>query len=170
MRFPSPLFLQQGVAKGGAILENDGEVTLPPIIQPIALISSPLRSNVSSTGVQRNSFFRQIELNAAGAASSLTASFPSLDSGVWDLNIIFTGAFTGTTDVAAQSGLLLQDPATITSSMFEMVHINGNTVSLVLSTTVSFADPGWVFIVSRVATVALDAVHISVSLLAKKIM
>lgn len=170
MRFSSPVFLQQAVARGGVILEGDGEVTLPPVLQPTVFISSPFRTGLTPPSPARMSFIQSQFLNATGVDITTTASFTQLSPGLWRVQGIFVAAFTGTTDITAASGLSIQDTNANGMVVAELAHVNGNTVSVELDLWLPIADGVWNFFISRIATVALDNVRLRASLFFHKVL
>lgn len=110
MKFPSGLFVQHAVGRGGVVLQNDGEVLLPPVLQPLLEISFPFFS-VTQSNVQGNSWFQTAQRFTAGVAVASTDDIGELVSGVWSLLINYAWQFTGTTDTAKQFSILLLDPA-----------------------------------------------------------
>lgn len=99
MRFSSGLFLQQSVARGGAILEGDGELTLPPVLQPIILLPAPINPAAFPADLGNDSFLQEINGSATGAQASITLGAALMGPGLWHININWSHIFTGTNDL-----------------------------------------------------------------------
>lgn len=80
MRFTGSQFKLLSVGKGGAIVEpGDGEVLVPPIVQPVAVIAAP--HALSSAGPQSMSFnYWSYHIMAAGGG---TNTFDPMSAGLW---------------------------------------------------------------------------------------
>lgn len=99
MRFSSGIFLQQSVARGGAILEGDGELTLPPVLQPVIFLPAPINPAAFPVDLGNDSFLRELNGSATGAQASITLGAPLMGPGLWHININWTHIFTGTNNL-----------------------------------------------------------------------
>lgn len=102
MRFSSGLFLQQSVARGGAILEGDGELTLPPVLQPVVLLPAPINPAAFPVDLGNDSFLQELNGSATGAQASLTLGAALMGPGLWHVNISWSNVFSGTNDFVNQ--------------------------------------------------------------------
>lgn len=124
MRFNSSLFLQQAVAKGGAQLEGDGEVTLPPVIQPIALLGTPYRtSQYDPLTLATNSFFSTLTNDIDGASGTVSVLGRPLAAGLWYIEgNICSAVFTN--DATTNLSLQMQDSAGLSVLLWRRTHFS----------------------------------------------
>lgn len=125
MRFSSGLFLQQSVARGGAQLEGDGEVTLPPVLQPILFLPSPLSSLTVPADSGGDTFMKETNWSATGAQASVVSGFPLLTAGLWWVKITWSHTFSGTTNLAKQDFIDLVDSSGTSARLASLSHNGG---------------------------------------------
>jgi hypothetical protein len=142
VRFSSPLFLQQGVAKLGAILEGDGEISLPPVLQPMLFLGSPLVTNAIPAGVQNRTFTDAIALRQIGAGSASVLMNGSMGPGIWFIQGEFSACMTGTTNFAKRTQLQLISPTLTPVSIAARRFLTGTAETpSIISMWLSISDP-----------------------------
>src|SRR6267378_7699123 len=170
MLIPNPRLARYGGLVKGAIIEpGDGTLILPPIIQPIIELTSPVTRGFSAgqavpggTAFFDDSFFKSDRLTQAGVGALTTIQItPTLAAGSWVLDFACSFGFTGTTALGNNSGLIMQDPDGNNIQIFEWVHITGNFGSQSSSWRFTFQRDGFFVFISRGITVAADNVYIS---------
>jgi len=120
VRLPNPRLVRLGSVAGGAIVEaGDGELVVPPYIQPTLELSSPVNKIYTATapavGVQSDSFFSDYRTFVAGVAAQQAVDLALLSKGAWALELFLSLQLSGSTaqnlaDGTGQSGLFLLDP------------------------------------------------------------
>jgi len=170
VRFLSSSFLQHAVAKDGAILENDGELTLPPLIQPIAEIGNPF-SAVSAVALNDRSYFDFVSSSIAGAGAGADINSNQFAAGTWHFNIQFFGHFEGTNSLGAFVTYRIIDPGGLAARLFDFHHVSSlqtlsGTREFIISTNVD----GFFFRVNLGTTVALDVASASMCIYGNKLL
>jgi len=120
VRLPNPRLVRLGSVAGGAITEQgDGELVIPPYVQPIIELSSPINRIATPSapliGRQTDSFFVDARTFTAGVTVQAATTLATMSRGSWVLEVFTSLQLTGSTaqnagDGTGQSGLFLQDP------------------------------------------------------------
>lgn len=159
MRFASGLFLQQAVSKGGAQLEGDGEITLPPVIQPVAEISYPLRTVADPIGLQSASFVQDIAQRLIGAQGLTQTDGALMSAGLWSINARYMTCHTGGGNLAKANYVQLISPVLSSVVIFRMPFVGGFGIPasvIGFEKWFSFAEDNWRFRILTDITVAGD--------------
>ena len=170
MRLRSSLFQLLAIGQGGAIMEQgDGELLLPPVLQPVATIGSPLFGLAAVPVPLRQSnhnWFHQLVSGVAGAVTDDTAT---LGAGIWDINLHWTWRFTGTNDITKQAQIVLVDPDGNIDEFFAQAFITGAQVIGRRRFTLSLSRDNWIIRTTHAATIAGDVADLHVSILSNKL-
>ena len=157
MRFPYPTIPRLMSGRSAIVEEGDGEITVPPVLQPVLDIFSPLANLSPNTGPMQDSFMFDSRLTVTGADVARTESFPTLAAGRWDVQIHHTCFLSVTSNLASANSVFLFDPdgGSYALSRFNLMvglnkQISRLTVPLLLTRN------GWFFQNSRGVTIAAD--------------
>ncbi len=94
MRLTSTRFQLHAVGKKGAIVHNDGELLLPPVVQPGIILGDPVSAPGDRGG--DTSSYAFLSMNRVGAGAAATADTITFQPGSWLLQAnamqIFNGA------------------------------------------------------------------------------
>jgi len=171
VRFSGANFAQFAIGRGGAIVDpGDGELILPPILQPVIELPAPLFTLRTPTGTINTPTIFQGVSAAAGVSAGFTTTLMTLATGIWHLDLYFRWMFTGTTNFGLVASLDLTDPGAITRSLFYANFFTGTQISESRSLLLNLAEPGWVLSFGRNAQIAGDASEFFVSVSAQKIL
>jgi hypothetical protein len=173
MRVPNPQLVRLGGSTRGAIVEpGDGELEVPPVVQPIIELSSPVDKVVTlapSTAVQ-DSFFTAQVVNRIGVQAALTTVITTLSRGAWAFDLGAHAGFIGTSNLALGTfdELQLVDPDGAAQPIFHFPRLTGQFMSWAHTLRVVFQRDGWNLNVTTGATVAADNLCVAVSVNARK--
>lgn len=116
MRFPNALGLARARGKGGVVFEGDGEITLPPVSQPVGEFSSPVEVlptlfPVAANVFLNNTFFASNTFFIAGVTSAGSLDFGPFNAGTWLLRLkLVMQTLTMTQSLTRNSSVQLIDP------------------------------------------------------------
>lgn len=153
-----------------AIVESgDGEMTIPPVMQPVLDIFSPLSNLSPVTGPVQDSFMFDSRLTRTGAGVAQNESMPTLASGRWNCQIQHTSGMSGATVLANACNCYLVDPDGGTYAMSRFNFLSwGSTRVTTFTIPLLTLRPGWFFQNALDATVAGDVAFSNVILYARR--
>lgn len=163
MRFPGTRHLQHAgrdKRTGGAIVENDAELLLPPVIQPVVTLGLPV-ANAAAADADGSfyGFHSQFRVGAGIAANADSVLF---NAGSW----LFEGAicctFTGTTQ-ANLINVYLVDPSANQIQLAGFHVMNGLQASVPFVRTYHLLSNSWFLRISTPALVAGDILFTTIS-------
>ncbi len=171
MRLRSSLFQRLAVGQGGAIMEpGDGEMLLPPVLQPVAVIGGPLSGiGTLSSGAMEQSVLKGHHNFSIGVTAALSNDLVTLASGIWEINLNWRLHFSGTTDGTKTSRLLIADPDGDVEGLMFGGFFSGVQLSDHLKFVISFDRSGWIFRLTRDALIAGDTADVSATIVALKL-
>jgi hypothetical protein len=172
VRLRSSLFQLLAIGQGGAILEEgDGELLLPPILQPVATLAAPLDTlNTAIPSPVSQSAIYGYRNSVAGIQAALVAAdSPTLGSGIWRMVFAGRAHFTGASNANAFAEISLVDPDGIEVRFFSMAMINNAQITDSIDVVLSLAREGWIIRVNRGAMVAGDVCYVGVSAMLLKL-
>lgn len=162
-------------SSAGAVLEDDGILTVPPVVLPHAIIGTPLdlaNAAVLSTATLNQSFIFSTGIVRTGIGALSIANCPIFARGLWHLTGLFSYSFSGTLSVATLDRVYI---TTIDSSTNLQILFLKHRCANNMNSDASFEfwlilpEPGPRLVVQLDATVALDFASIDLSLVANKI-
>lgn len=157
MKFLSSLFLQTTIGKKGTITEDDGELTVPSLIQPVIRLGFPFARNLVISGsTKEGSFLESNSISRTGASGVTSVDFQSLSAGFWIIEGSISFSFTGTSSSAQSAGIQLIDPQSGAENLSAMPIFTGVSVVTPFSTQFSLPTDGWFVRLRMGGTVALD--------------
>lgn len=169
MRLPSVLYQQLATGRGGAIVEEgDGELLLPPVLQPVGTIGGPLFSLATLSGGIEQSSIHTGQSFVSGVAAAFLDSL-TLNSGIWLFDIRWRFHFTGTTDVNKDASVTLRDPDANTEELMVSGFFTGAQVHEHTQIILPLPSDGWRIDVRRDATIAGDVADLRATVLALKL-
>ncbi len=169
MRFPSSLGLQRARGRGGVILENDGEVILPPVSQPVGSFGAPYETNaLPPTGPIRTSHLLS-EFNVAGFPGTVAFSFVTLGSGTWNFSINFFVDFSGTPERSKSFRFQLNDPNGLTRNIFFFPNVLAQGI-FQTNMEMTFSVDGWFFGIASDAALVGQSTPFGASILCQKLL
>lgn len=174
MRFPSGLGVQRARGRGGVILENDGEIVVPALTQPVALLGAPIESSfVTPLLTPMNTTFFQSALHSFNGVGALQQNdLNLLDAGTWQIEVLgFLNTNALAFNVVKSFEMQLVDPSANTTNLWNMVFINlAGSISFRREFEITFTRPNWFLRLLTSATVAGDTGYHSASVLFQKIL
>ena len=142
--------------------EGDGELLLPPVLQPVAVLAGPLFSMTGdATSAPGQSQIATANSFVSGVAVAHSTLSPFFKAGTWLLDVRWRWHFTGTTDVTKKMAIDLIDPDGIFKPLFRAGFFNGAQAHGSTQLTVSFIRDNWYMEASRDATIAGDVADLS---------
>ena len=170
MKFPYPTLARLMSGRSAIVETGDGELTIPPVLQPVTEIFSPIISLSIVPPLSQDTWLSNINLSAIGATAAQTGALPTFASGRWDLDISFCCTFSGTSDFNKSASVLLSDPDGNNISIFNRPYSNaGPTFGQSLTMRLLFNRPGWYVSVSTSAILALESTNAFVSVYARRV-
>lgn len=132
-----------------AIVEpGDGELTIPPVLQPTTSIFSPSRSvlNVAYPNANHDTHFSFQNQSIDGVTPAQSSAFTAFAAGRWDIQLTHAFVFSGVIANTLRSVIELVDPdaGVIQISQFQHRGIGGIVVNNI-SLPVLFTRSGWYF-------------------------
>jgi len=168
MRIPSPIFLRGGAGKGGVIFEDDGELTIPPVLQPMIEFPAPFVVGTAPNA----SFNEQLRIAQVGIAAAAAQTGQILGAGLWHIFYRVVEFHAGVLDLSKSHLIEMLAPDAATARiLFDIAFFNGTQAlipvgELWLHTT----EDGWRFRIQSSATVAGDTSWIEFSYNANKVL
>jgi len=109
-----------------AIIEpGDGEMTVPPVLQPTLEIFSPLLIPSGATsGPMADTWMTGLDALSVGPQVELYRNFVTFSAGRWDVEIDASFNHTGTTNALRKSGVDLVDNVGNVAAIFNSYHFN----------------------------------------------
>lgn len=153
-----------------AIVEpGDGEMTVPPVLQPVLDIFSPLVNLQNPPLLSQDTWIDFNQHTAVGAQLVQVTNFTTLAAGRWDIQLIHAFNFIGSTSAGNSGSVSLNDPGsgveTITN--FNFVNFNQNVITVFLPFL--FTRPGWFFTHTTSPTVIGDMCTNTLTIYARRI-
>lgn len=170
MKFPYPTLSRLMSGRSAIVEPGDGEMTVPPVLQPVLDIFSPVANLSPNTGPMQDTFMFDSRLTVIGLDVARTESFPTLAAGRWDVQIQHTSLLSVTTNLASANSVFIFDPdgGSYAVSRFNLSSgPNKNSVGITIPLLTT--RNGWFFQNSRGATVALDECTSNVWFYARRI-
>lgn len=172
MRIPGPLGLQRARGRGGVVLEDDGEITLPPVSQPVGDFSAPLEvvglsgsTAVATTFVVGGTFF----INGVTAGTNI--DYGPMTSGTWRLKIkIILSTTNMTPDQTKGFRVQLVDPAGGITNLWSAGYLSTRDFVDDLDFEITFPRNGFIIRQTFAVTVALDVAEFFVGVKAFRIL
>lgn len=171
MRLPAPSFQLHAVGKGGAILENDGELLLAPELAiTLPGLGLPVDSNTNPGGTCARSAFFSAFTSRTGAAAANDSTMVTLAAGIWRVDWYINQAFTGTNAVTERNTIDIGDASStfVVIAGFNLVTGMGY-VSEQGHFIVDLARDGFTIRHHSAATVAGDVMTTRASLFCSKV-
>lgn len=169
MRVNSPALSRIGGIVGGAIVEpGDGDLQIPPVLQPLVEIPGPINSFIAPSGTQRDSYAASQTRLVSGVAATTVFSLGVLGKGLWKLAINFQGAFIGTSNLTGSSQLRIVDPDSNLFALLAYPHITGQPSSQFIDQWWAFQRDGFEIQLVQLVTVGGDLLALNASVHASK--
>jgi hypothetical protein len=166
MRVPNPRLIRIGGLSGGAILENDSELVIPPVLQPGVELPGPINSLPGlPVGTQNDSFAANSQSLVAGAFAGQNFLLATMSRGLWKLSFTFQAQFTGTTNAAAFDALQIRDPDANNHPIFLFSHITGQFIADGIDQWWLFQRDGFAVRYFQSATIAGDNLALNMSVI-----
>ncbi len=175
MRVPSPRLIRLGTIAAGSIAEpGDPEFSVPGILQPVIALSSPIDKVLISpvVPVQNDSFCVFDTVARSGITGGINRDIVSFTKGLWAFEILFSGMFTGTTNVVLGSddGIQFTDPDGAALFLYHLPRITGSQAAAQIAMNFVFQRDGWKFTIVTFATVAADNLRMTAALNARRLL
>lgn len=173
MKFPYPTLSRLMSGRSAIIEPGDGEMTVPPVLQPTLDIFSPLLVPAGATaGPMDDTWMNAINTIISGVnAADFNQSFVTFAAGRWDIFINFHFTFTGTSNQNNDSGLDLVDDLGNVCAIINFPHFGSAIRSSDRSITLPFlfTRPGWFLRTRAGIMIALDTLNITCTVYARRI-
>jgi hypothetical protein len=173
VRVQNPKLQRFASAARGAILEpGDAELQVPAILQPTIELSSPIDKVLTTIGTlaspAQDSFFASNVIQQTGAVVGFSNNIAFLDRGGWSIDLSFSAAFTGTTNVSKIVSLDIADPDSVGANIVVLPFFTGAFLTWSHTLRFVFQRDGWLLRLSVSTTVAGDNVSAQCSINARK--
>lgn len=155
--------------RSATVEPGDGEMTVPPVLQPVLDIFSPIVNLMNPPALVQDTWFDFALLTASGAQVAQVQNFATLAAGRWEITITHSFRFTGTSLPGNGGYISLNDPdagAELISSFQFITGMNGDRV---LELPILLTRPGWFLSQTLSATQIGDFSANSVSVHARRI-
>jgi len=169
VKFPYPTLARLMSGRSAIVEPGDGEMTVPPVMQPVLDIFSPVRNLLSIPSPSNDSWIFSSTLLAVGAAGVQTQNFPTFAAGRWDIDISLIIRFVGTTTVNSSAAIILNDGQGNVMNVMDFKFFGGGSPMLARTFPMLFINSGWFFSHSTDATVAGDFLASQASIYARRI-
>jgi len=126
VKFPYPTLARLMSGRSAIVEPGDGEMTVPPVMQPTLDIFSPLLApGVLTVGPANDTWINGLDTVIAGVnAADFFRNYVTFSAGRWDVEIDFEFGFVGTTNHNNDSGFDLVDPNTNFAQLFSFTHMS----------------------------------------------
>lgn len=169
-----------GFAKGQANSQKqqrDGELFIPPSLQPVGELPHVLRApsgllTLTSTGIQRSSWYYSFSIVAAGVSAGSVINVPPMDAGLWRLRGRIQLVYTGAAPAHNVSQLELNVPAPgVASNVIAYLtqSFAVTTAQVPFEHVFAFDVDGWFLKLTSGATIAGETSRFSLSVEASKL-
>jgi len=158
----------------GAVIEDDGQLTLSPIVLPQVIVGTPIDlSNIAlAASVMNQSFIWGSTAAANGVAAGSTVNAPKFAKGMWHLKLLVDYAFSGTVNFAALDAINLTklDGTTVFVNLVSRQRLVSPAVfNNSYEFWICLPDDGSRFQAALAATVAGDLLQMNFTFIANKI-
>jgi hypothetical protein len=175
MRIGNPRLVRLGSLAKGAIIEpGDGELIVPPYIQPVIELSAPLDrvfSDAQTPGaLQDDSHIKTLAIARNGVNALTVTDGPTMTKGLWSFTASHTFMFSGTTDMTKRSYVALIDPDTNVGPLWQYTHITGFQRGASINFFAAFQRDGFFFRLQQDATIAADLFWLAASIFARRVL
>ncbi len=137
---------------------GDGVMTVPPVLQPVTEIFSPLNSVQIPESPSSDTFLISGEQITNGASVVQQLNFSFFKAGRWDLHLFHTTTFLGTQNTASAFSVFLQHSGEGLVALSRYAFISTPAVrNFAQDFSFLFLDDNWRLFLQTDTTVALDA-------------
>lgn len=149
---------------------GDGEMTIPPVLQPVTEIFSPIKTMLAVPPLMEDTWALTSIIAANGALANQTFLFPTFAKGRWDIDVSLTVQFSsGVSYPFSEIGLRLSDPSGNQQSMMAFAAYSFVSVSVVKTLRMHFLESGWQFIHVSAATLVNEQLTSFASVYARRV-
>lgn len=129
MRVPSPAFQQHASKIKGAIVEGDGELLFPPVLNLDTQIGGPLFGNTITfpQATVDQTIAGSSDLGGLGALATTDRTLFNGLAGIWLVDVTWFFSFDGTSNAGNFESLIISDPAGNGWALAQLPHITGKT-------------------------------------------
>ncbi|SRR6266581_1833180 len=163
MRLLSSIFQQLASGKKGVILEpGDGELVIPPVLQPITELPGPW-TGPAPAGINQQTSTLQIAVTQLGAnAGGNTDSGVVLGAGIWRIKGFASIQFSGTVNTGSLVSAGIALPNAVDTLLVESLRLYSSpfTQQIPFDVLIHLISNGTFARISTPATVALDALTV----------
>ncbi len=149
---------------------GDSESIVSPVRQIQLELPSPINTffvnGAPAPNPLTDSALKQEVRAILGAAAGTDVVIFTFAKGLWKIYAWFQAQFTGTTNVGVNSGLNFRDPDGNEGNILRMDHITGSFLAESLEIPILFQRDGFTLLLNQGATVALDTLGVSATVLA----
>jgi len=169
VKFPYPTLARLMSGRSAIIDPGDGELTVPPVLQPVTDIFSPMLNLNAAPALAQDTWLFSSSINIVGVVGAQSFQFPTMPAGRWDFDIVHNFRFTGTTAIINASNITLADPASVSSEISRTSMITGAQTFSSYKRSMLFVKDGWRFTHAVDAGVAGDSANSFVSIYARRV-
>ena len=173
MRFPHPTLPRLMSGRSAIVEEGDGEMTIPPVLQPVISIFSPVLNLNIVPALAADTWFLSNVLQGTGVTAAQLTNFPTMPSGRWDLDVTLSMAMVGNTNINSTSALQLFDPVGGVQAIFQFGYLGAIGGPLAQSRTMTlpflFSTGGWFLRHATSALIAGDSMLSQATVYARRI-
>jgi len=110
VKFPYPTLVRLMSGRSAIVEPGDGEITVPPVLQPVMEIFSPLPNVLLPPSLSNDTYLISSIQSSVGLGAGGLVNFNTMKAGRWDFDITNQYVFSGTNNIAVTSALNLVDP------------------------------------------------------------
>lgn len=159
----------------GAIAEDDGEIQVTPLHQPILHIASPLDTLYTAGGTvpspYDDSFMKFDRIAVTGAAAASALNLATIAKGSWEVELYCNFGFSGTTNIGNRSYFAIQDPpGVIVSPFWEFPHFTGNFQTVTARARITLQRDNFTFQIQLGTTIAGDNAYLSTTINVRRVL
>jgi len=175
VKFPYPTLARLMSGRSAIVEPGDGEMTVPPVLQPTLDIFSPLLApGVLTVGPANDTWMTGLDTVIAGVnAADFFRNYVTFKAGRWELNIDFQFLFHGSANYNNDSGFDLVDPLGNFAQLFSFTHAStaASPVTQYRHITLPFLflTDGWFLRTRAGITIAGDNLTIKSNVYARRI-
>lgn len=167
MKFPYPSLIRQMSGRSSEVQDGDSAMTLPPVMQPVLEMFSPIAKFGSIPSPAEDTFMDYILVQQIGAQIATSFSSNTMKAGRWNVTLNVGFQFAGTQS-ANLSGIVIIDDVATVRSVSRFQHQPGQLTQTVEFPILLLKD-GFFFQATAAATVALDLLLIGAMIHARRI-
>jgi len=169
VKFPYPTLARLMSGRSAIVEPGDGELTIPPVLQPVTEVFSPLINLRIPPALGEDTQMMFEAFVATGIAAQQRTDFPTFAAGRWNITFIRGFRFTGTANLSSAGSISLLDPDGLLRRIDDFRFSSGFVATTNYTLPLLFTRPGWSITHILDATVAGDSVFDSICFYARRV-